>query len=178
MTLIAGAERVFSAIEANGAILIQDEKGSAFALVGKESTMNNPQRRARRSRRCTATGKEPEGFMDQERAAMRERAEELKAVARRGGRANKADGENDVLAKIAEMQKPDRAMAERLHANIKTNAPGLAPRTWYGMPAMQRTAISFAFSKARRSSRRDTRHWASATRRSSTKATCGRSPTR
>jgi hypothetical protein len=82
----------------------------------------------------TATGKEPEGFMDEERAAMRERAEELKAVARRGGRANKADGENDVLAKIAEMQEPDRAMAERLHAIIKTNAPDLAPRTWYGMP--------------------------------------------
>jgi uncharacterized protein YdhG (YjbR/CyaY superfamily) len=83
----------------------------------------------------TATGKEPEGFMDEERAAMRERAEELKAVARRGGRANKVDGENDVLAKIAEMQAPDRAMAERLHAIIKTNAPDLAPRTWYGMPA-------------------------------------------
>jgi uncharacterized protein YdhG (YjbR/CyaY superfamily) len=83
----------------------------------------------------TATGKEPEGFMDEERAAMRERAEELKAVARRGGRANKVDGDNDVLAKIAEMQAPDRAMAERLHAIIKTNAPDLAPRTWYGMPA-------------------------------------------
>jgi uncharacterized protein YdhG (YjbR/CyaY superfamily) len=83
----------------------------------------------------TATGNEPEGFMDEERAAMRERAEELKAVARRGGRANKVDGENDVLAKIAEMQAPDRAMAERLHAIIKTNAPDLAPRTWYEMPA-------------------------------------------
>jgi uncharacterized protein YdhG (YjbR/CyaY superfamily) len=83
----------------------------------------------------TATRKEPEGFMDEERAAMRERAEELKAAVRRRGRANKADGENDVLAKIAEMQEPDRAMAERLHAIIKTNAPDLAPRTWYGMPA-------------------------------------------
>jgi uncharacterized protein YdhG (YjbR/CyaY superfamily) len=62
---------------------------------------------------------------------MRERAQEVKAGARRG----KADGESDVLAKIAEMPKPDRAMAERLHAIIKASAPGLSPRTWYGMPA-------------------------------------------
>jgi hypothetical protein len=60
---------------------------------------------------------------------MRERAKELKAAAR------KADGESDVLAKIAEMPEPDRAMAERLHAIIKASAPGLSPRTWYGMPA-------------------------------------------
>ena len=66
---------------------------------------------------------------------MRERAQELKAAARRGPRARKADGESDVLAKIAEMPEPDRAMAERIHALIRASAPSLAPRTWYGMPA-------------------------------------------
>jgi uncharacterized protein YdhG (YjbR/CyaY superfamily) len=81
------------------------------------------------------TGKASKGFTDEERAAMRERAQELKAAARRGPRAGKADGESDVLAKIAEMAEPDRAMAERLHAIVKASAPGLSPRTWYGMPA-------------------------------------------
>jgi uncharacterized protein YdhG (YjbR/CyaY superfamily) len=81
------------------------------------------------------TGKASKGFTDEERAAMRERARELKAATRRGPRAGKADGESDVLAKIAEMQEPDRAMAERLHALIKASAPDLSPRTWYGMPA-------------------------------------------
>jgi hypothetical protein len=66
---------------------------------------------------------------------MRERAQELKAASRRGPRAAKADGESDVLAKIAEMPEPDRAMGERLHAIVKANAPTLSPRTWYGMPA-------------------------------------------
>ena len=73
------------------------------------------------------------GFTDEERAAMKERAQELKAEAR--GNKNKADGENDVLTKIAEMPEPDRAMAERLHAIIKASAPDLSSRTWYGMPA-------------------------------------------
>ena len=81
------------------------------------------------------TGKASKGFTDEERAAMRERAQELKAVARRGSRAGKADGESDLLAKIAEMPERDRAMAERLHAVIKASAPALSPRTWYGMPA-------------------------------------------
>jgi uncharacterized protein YdhG (YjbR/CyaY superfamily) len=83
----------------------------------------------------TASGKTYEGFTDEERAAMRERAQELKAAAHRSSRAGEADGENDVLAKIAEMQEPDRAMAERIHAIIKASAPALSPRTWYGMPA-------------------------------------------
>jgi uncharacterized protein YdhG (YjbR/CyaY superfamily) len=74
-------------------------------------------------------------FTDEERAAMRERAQEQKAAKRRGSRAGKADGERDVLDKIAEMAEPDRTMAERLHALVKANAPGLSPRTWYGMPA-------------------------------------------
>ena len=65
----------------------------------------------------------------------KERVQELKASARRGPRAHKADGESDVLAKIAEMQDSDRAMAERLHAVIKASAPHLAPKLWYGMPA-------------------------------------------
>jgi uncharacterized protein YdhG (YjbR/CyaY superfamily) len=74
-------------------------------------------------------------FTDEERAAMRERAKEQKAAARRGARADKADGESAVLAKIAEMPEPDRAMAKRLHAIIKASAPALSPKTWYGMPA-------------------------------------------
>jgi len=84
----------------------------------------------------TAINKKPEGFTDEERAAMKERAQELKAEARRGPRAKKkADGESDVQAKIAEMPEPDRTMAERLHAIIKASAPALSPKTWYGMPA-------------------------------------------
>ena len=84
---------------------------------------------------ATVTGKAAKGFTDGERAAMKARAQELKAEARRGPRAKKVDGESDVLAKIAEMPKPDRAMAERLHALIKVSAPALSSRTWYGMPA-------------------------------------------
>ena len=78
------------------------------------------------AKRTTAKSK---GFTAEERAAMKERARELKAEGR------KADGESDVLAKIAEMSEPDRAMAKRLHAIIKASAPALSPRTWYGMPA-------------------------------------------
>jgi uncharacterized protein YdhG (YjbR/CyaY superfamily) len=81
------------------------------------------------------TGKASKGFTAEERAAMKERAQELKADARRGPRAGKADGESDVRAKIAEMPPSDRAMAERLHAIVKDSAPDLSPRTWYGMPA-------------------------------------------
>jgi uncharacterized protein YdhG (YjbR/CyaY superfamily) len=89
------------------------------------------------ARRTAAINKESKGFTDEERAAMKERLQELKAEARRGRRAkkDKADGESDVLAKIAEMPEPDRAMAKRLHAIIKASAPALSPKTWYGMPA-------------------------------------------
>jgi uncharacterized protein YdhG (YjbR/CyaY superfamily) len=73
------------------------------------------------------------GFTDEERAAMKERAKELKAEARAGK--DREGGERDLLAKIAEMQGPDRVMATRLHAIIKASAPSLSPRTWYGMPA-------------------------------------------
>jgi uncharacterized protein YdhG (YjbR/CyaY superfamily) len=83
----------------------------------------------------TATGQAYEGFTEDERAAMKDRAKELKAAARRSPRAAKADGETDLLAKIAEMHNPDRALAERLHAIITASAPELSPTTWYGMPA-------------------------------------------
>ncbi len=80
--------------------------------------------------RTAPVGNKSKGFTAEERAAMRERAQEAKA-----GRAGKAAGESAVLEKIAEMPQPDRAMAERLHAIIKASAPDLSPRTWYGMPA-------------------------------------------
>jgi uncharacterized protein YdhG (YjbR/CyaY superfamily) len=80
-----------------------------------------------------ATGKKSNGFTDDERAAMKERAKELKAEAR--AKKDRAAGEKDVLAKIGEMQDPDRALAKRLHAIVKDSAPDLSPRTWYGMPA-------------------------------------------
>jgi hypothetical protein len=79
------------------------------------------------AKRATSTRKKSERFTDEERAAMKERAKELKA--------GEADGESDVLAKLAEMTGSDRAMGERLHAIIKASAPDLTPRTWYGMPA-------------------------------------------
>ena len=84
---------------------------------------------------ATAKTKTYEGFTAEERDAMKQRAQELKAAGRRGSRADKADGESEVLAKIAEMQEPDRVLGERLHALIKASAPDLAPRLWYGMPA-------------------------------------------
>ena len=99
----------------------------------------SPKRDTQKSaKRTTATDKKSKGFTSEERAAMKERAQELKAEARRGPRAGKADGESDVLAKIAEMPEPDRAMAKRLHAIINANAPALSPKTWYGMPAYAR----------------------------------------
>ena len=91
-------------------------------MAEKKTTRMGPRESAKRT-----TGKASKGFTDEERAAMRERAREM--------RAGKADGESDVLAKIAEMPKSDRVMAERLHAIIKASAPDLTPRTWYGMPA-------------------------------------------
>jgi uncharacterized protein YdhG (YjbR/CyaY superfamily) len=81
----------------------------------------------------TATSKTSKGFTAEERAAMKERARELKAEAR--ANKDRAAGESAVLAKIAEMPAPDRAMAKRLHAIVKASAPALSPKTWYGMPA-------------------------------------------
>jgi uncharacterized protein YdhG (YjbR/CyaY superfamily) len=77
-------------------------------------------------------------FTEEERSAIQERAREVKKEARRGAKAAKADGEADLLAKIAEMPEPDRAMAERIHAVVKANAPDLQAKTWYGMPAYAR----------------------------------------
>jgi uncharacterized protein YdhG (YjbR/CyaY superfamily) len=93
-------------------------------MAERKPQKQTTQRSARRT-----TGKASKGFTADERAAMRERAKELKAAA------GKADAESDVLAKIAEMPKADRVMAERLHALVKATAPSLSPRTWYGMPA-------------------------------------------
>src|ERR671914_2734503 len=81
----------------------------------------------------TMSAKKSKGFTDEERAAMKERAKEQKAEAR--ANRQKAEGESDLLAKIAEMQEPDRTMAERLHEIVKASAPALWPKTWYGMPA-------------------------------------------
>jgi len=89
--------------------------------------------------------KKSKGFTGEERAAMAERADELKTAARRGARASKADGEKDVLAKIAQMPEPDRGMAEQVHAIIKANAPDLSPRTWYGMPAYEKDGHVLCF---------------------------------
>jgi uncharacterized protein YdhG (YjbR/CyaY superfamily) len=83
----------------------------------------------------TTSTKTYDGFTDEERGAMKERAKELKGSTRRGSRGPQVDGESDVLQKIAEMSETDRAIAERLHAIIKTSAPELSPKTWYGMPA-------------------------------------------
>jgi uncharacterized protein YdhG (YjbR/CyaY superfamily) len=83
-----------------------------------------------------AVGKTSQGFTAEERAAMKERANELKAEAR--ANKNRAEGESDVLAKIAEMPEPERTMAKRLHEIIKASAPALSPKTWYGMPAYAR----------------------------------------
>ena len=85
-----------------------------------------------KSAKRTATNTKSKGFTAEERAAMKERAQELKAEAA------KADGESDLLAKIAEMPEPDRGMATRLHAIVKASAPSLTPKTWYGMPAYAR----------------------------------------
>jgi hypothetical protein len=96
----------------------------------------SPKKGTQKSAKSGASvGKKFEGFTDEERGAMKERLQELKAAARRGSRADKADGESAVLAKIAEMPEPDRTMGERLHAVIKASAPALSPRLWYGMPA-------------------------------------------
>jgi uncharacterized protein YdhG (YjbR/CyaY superfamily) len=87
------------------------------------------------AKRTTATRRKPDVFTAEERAAMKEYVKERKTAARRGSAARDADGEGDVLAKIAEMSDTDRAMAERVHATVKASAPELSPRTWYGMPA-------------------------------------------
>ena len=97
-------------------------------MAEKKPATKGPQKSAKST---TAIGKASKGFTDEEREAMREHAQELKAAARAG----KEDEESAVLAKIAAMPAPDRTMGERLHAIIKASAPGLSPKLWYGMPA-------------------------------------------
>jgi uncharacterized protein YdhG (YjbR/CyaY superfamily) len=84
-------------------------------------------------------------FTDEERAAMKERAKEMKTTARRSPRDKAAEGERDVLAKISEMEKPDREMAEKIHAIVTASAPDLMPRTWYGMPAYAKDGSVLCF---------------------------------
>lgn len=95
------------------------------------------------AKRPTRTETSTKVWTDEERAAMQERAKELKAEARAKGKG--ADGERDLLAKIAEMPKSDRVMAERIHAIVTKSAPDLAPRTWYGMPAWARDGKLICF---------------------------------
>ncbi|MDF2751976.1 MAG: hypothetical protein K0S82_358 [Gaiellaceae bacterium] len=94
------------------------------------------ERRPAKKATTKRTSETSTGFTAEERAAMKERAKELKAEAR--ANKNRAEGENDLLAKIAELPSPDRAMARRLHAIVTASAPDLWPKTWYGMPAYAR----------------------------------------
>ena len=103
---------------------------SAKKAAGKLARAKGTQKSAKST---TVTGKKSQGFTDEERAAMKEHAQEMKAAARADK--DKAAGESDLLAKIAEMPQPDRDLGERLHAIITASAPALSPKTWYGMPA-------------------------------------------
>jgi uncharacterized protein YdhG (YjbR/CyaY superfamily) len=98
-------------------------------MSAKEGTMSAEKATKKSAESTKASNKKSSGFTAEERAAMKERAQELKAEAR------KADGESTLLAKVAEMPEPDRALAKRLHAIVKASAPGLSAKTWYGMPA-------------------------------------------
>ncbi len=93
----------------------------------------SPKKESKSARRTAASGKTPNVWTDEEKAAMKQRAQELKAEAR--ANKNRAEGESAVLAAIAGMPEPDRTMAKQLHAIVKASAPALLPRTWYGMPA-------------------------------------------
>jgi uncharacterized protein YdhG (YjbR/CyaY superfamily) len=106
---------------------------STTIIHGEEVSMSPKKEAPKSANTAAATGGKTKGFTDEEKAAMKERARELKAEARADK--DKAEGEKALLAKIAEMPEPDRGMAERLHAIIKASAPGLSPKTWYGMPA-------------------------------------------
>jgi uncharacterized protein YdhG (YjbR/CyaY superfamily) len=123
-----------------------------------------------RKQQSAKTTNKKEGFSAEEKAAMRARAKELKS---------REDGETAVRTAIASMSPQDRAIAKRVHELIKAAAPDLSPKTWYGMPAYAKDGkVVCFFQSARRSSKRGTRRSASATRRTSTKATCGRPPSR
>ena len=106
------------------------------------SPTKNPQKAAKSA---TAVNRKSDGFTAEERAAMKERSQELKAAARANN--GKGDGESDVLAKIAGMAEADRAIAERVHAIVTASAPDLSPRTWYGMPAYAKDGKVLCFFK-------------------------------
>jgi uncharacterized protein YdhG (YjbR/CyaY superfamily) len=114
----------------------------------QEGMMSAKKATQKSAKSTTASDTTPEGWTDEERAAMKDRAQEVKAATRRGARAGKADGERDVLAKIAEMPEPDRVMGERIHAVIKASAPELSPRLWYGMPAYAKDGKVVCFFQA------------------------------
>lgn len=97
------------------------------------------------SAKGTASAKTSEAFSSEERAAMKERAKEVRTASRRGAKASAADGEADVVEKIAEMEESDREMASRVHAVIKESAPELVPRLWYGMPAYAKDGKTVCF---------------------------------
>lgn len=107
-----------------------------LGATSKEVSVSQKKETQESAKNTTAINKKSGGFTDDERAAMKERAKELKAEER--ANKNKADGENDVLAAIAAMSEPDRGTAKRLHEIIKASAPALSPKTWYGMPAYAR----------------------------------------
>ena len=106
----------------------------------------SPKKDTPKSAKRNTANRKSKGFTDEERAAMKERAKELKAEER--ANKDRAEGEKALLAKIAEMPKPDRAMAERLHEIIKASAPALSPKTWYGMPAYARDGKIVCFFQA------------------------------
>ncbi len=105
-----------------------------------------PAKKDTKTKSATATGKRSKGFTAEERAAMKARAQELKAEERASK--NRAEGERDVLAAIAAMKESDRAIAERVHAIVKANAPALWPKTWYGMPAYAKDGKVVCFFKS------------------------------
>ena len=107
--------------------------------------MKSQKKTLKSAKSATSTAKAGEGFTHEERDAMRERAKELKAEQGKGASGKGTDGEGDLLARIAEMPESDRIMAERLHALIKSTAPSLSPRTWYGMPAYARNTHVVCF---------------------------------
>lgn len=109
-------------------------------MAEKKPASRGTQRKAASS---AGKGRKPDGFTDDERAAMRERSRELKAA-----RSGKADGESDLLAKVAAMPEADRVIAERLHSIVKATAPDLSSRTWYGMPAYAKDGKVLCFFQA------------------------------
>jgi uncharacterized protein YdhG (YjbR/CyaY superfamily) len=115
---------------------LEQSRPASPEAVGKEGSMQTGKKSTQKSpKSTTAAGGKASGFTDEDRAAMKERLQELKAEGRSGPGTSRADGESAVLAKIAALPQPDRAMAERLHEIIKANAPTVSAKTWYGMPA-------------------------------------------